>query len=138
MSTPEQSLSDARDFWHPLPVGDTKPLPPLRRIPLHNEYQWPPPPEKWQKIPPRHRLGIEIPDDPELIRWALAQAAKTVKRRCITPLRPCGLTREEREYDAHNNAVNAVRAERAFIAELVAHARAFFSAFCELRQGGKL
>jgi hypothetical protein len=125
-------------FRHPMPLSDEKTSPNLRAVPLCPESRWPPPREKWEKIPPQRQLGRDIPNDPELIRWALAQAAKTVKRCSITPAPTCGITQEQREYSAHYFAVQAARAEREFIAELKAHARAHLSAFCELRQGGRL
>lgn len=114
------------------------PLPPLRRVSLYPEYQYPPPPEKWPAIPTRDYLGIDIPTDPELIRWALSQAAKTIKRRSITPAPACGLTLAEREYWQRLNAIDAIKAQKAFMAEIIAHSKEFLRAFVTLRKGGQI
>lgn len=138
MNIPEKLSLTSAEFWDPLPVGDEKPLQPLSRVSLCPEYQYPPPPEKWPAIPTRDYLGIEIPNDPELIRWALSQAAKTIKRRSITPAPTCGSSKAEREYYQHLNAIVAIRAQEALKAEIIAHSKEFLRAFVTLRKGGQI
>ncbi len=138
MKSPEELFSKTPDLWHPLPPSEEKPLQPLCRIELVPDNQYPPPRSKWPAIPVRHDLGIESPNDAELIKWALSQAAKTVKRRSITPAPTCGRTQAEREHFQHIHTISAVRAQEAFKAELVAQAKEFLRAFVTLRKGGRL